>query len=556
MTQRTALLIEASGIQEYVFGSNELTQNIGASELVMQATTDWLFAADTGLLPEPYNVQRTVQRGAASRWRVDDRSLDEGLKAEVVYAGGGNALILFSAEEDAQTLAYALTRRALEEAPGLRLVIGWQSYGPGQLAATVQHLREERISGWKRQPQRSSPLMGLGVTAACTFSAAPAVGRDQNGRYISAEVRAKQRIGIADGAGNQRLMEYLGDILEENFGFVYDFEQFGEREDFSYLAVVHTDGNRMGARIKNYVKRFAGDDTMYTKAYRTFSIKVQEAAHNALTSTVGVLLAPDNLVFSPDEHERWRYKIGAAGGIDGKIPVWIDASGIERLPFRPIVFGGDDVTFVCEGRLGLPLAAHYLARLGAELLPDNEPLYARAGIAIVKTHYPFARAYALADELCDSAKRLIKTIDREKRQVAALDWHFAVNGLVQPLAQLREREYQVTEGSLLMRPVRLLPADDNEWQSWDTFNGILDAFVTDREWENRRNKVKALRDALRGGPAVVQLFVKNLAANLQLPNTVGLTSIQQARKTGWHGDRCVYFDAVEALDFYISLKGV
>jgi hypothetical protein len=26
------------------------------------------------------------------------------------------------------------------------------------------------------------------------------------------------------------------------------------------------------------------------------------------------------------------------------------------LPFRPIVFGGDDVTFICDGRLGLSLA--------------------------------------------------------------------------------------------------------------------------------------------------------------------------------------------------------
>ena len=42
MAQNTLLLIEATGIQNYIFGSNELKQIIGASELVQQATQDWV----------------------------------------------------------------------------------------------------------------------------------------------------------------------------------------------------------------------------------------------------------------------------------------------------------------------------------------------------------------------------------------------------------------------------------------------------------------------------------------------------------------------------------
>ena len=80
MTQSTALLIEASGIQEYIFGSNQLSQNIGASELVTQATTDWLFDKRGGLLPQPHNVRR-AQQGAASRWHIGDQSLANGLAA-------------------------------------------------------------------------------------------------------------------------------------------------------------------------------------------------------------------------------------------------------------------------------------------------------------------------------------------------------------------------------------------------------------------------------------------------------------------------------------------
>jgi hypothetical protein len=262
------------------------------------------------------------------------------------------------------------------------------------------------------------------------------------------------------------------------------------------------------------------------------------------------MLAPKNLSTNPDERGRWRHKLGAA------VPVPIDNQGIERLPFRPIVFGGDDVTFVCEGRLGLPLAAHYLSRLAEEELPDGDPLYARAGVAIVKTHYPFARAYELADALCASAKDLIQDIDRQTRRVAALDWHFAVTGLVRPLGELRRREYTAADGSLLMRPVRLAPVELNEWRSWDVFSDIVDDFTHNRSWAGRRNKVKALREALRAGRDATKLFLRNLPDSPRLPETPGLTSAGDATTTGWQGDRCAYFDAIEALDFYVSLEGV
>ena len=36
MSQQVLMLIEATGIQDYIFGSNKLAQNIGASELVRQ----------------------------------------------------------------------------------------------------------------------------------------------------------------------------------------------------------------------------------------------------------------------------------------------------------------------------------------------------------------------------------------------------------------------------------------------------------------------------------------------------------------------------------------
>lgn len=548
MTQHIAMLIEASGIQDYIFGSNELVQNIGASELVTQSTSDWLFDENSGLLPKRCNL-RKAGPGEAARWQLTDQSLADGLAAEVVYAGGGNTLILLRTEEAARRVTYDLTRKALQDAPGLRLELAWQPYSSGQLAATVNRLREQ-IARQKRAPRRSVPLLGLGVTAACAFTDAPAVGRDKNDRYISTEVATKQRAGAPDGPGSERLLDYLADVRRFNFDFVYDFDQFGAKGESSYMAVVHTDGNRMGERIQAYADRHDENDAAYVRAQREFSTRVQAAAHAALVSTVGLLLAPANLKPDTDSTGKpWRHEIAET------VPVPMN-DDVERLPFRPIVFGGDDVVFGCEGRLGLPLAAHYLSRLAQEILPDDQPLHARAGVAIVKSHYPFARAYALANELCDSAKTHIREADRQTRRVTALDWHFAVTGLVQPLTQLRRREYTVSAGSLLMRPLRVAPFDPNEWRSWDVFSEILEEFAAGREWAGRRNKVKALREALRAGPDAVQHFLRNLPDSPRLPQPEALTSAGDAARRGWQGDQCLYFDAIEAVDFYVPLKEV
>jgi hypothetical protein len=534
MNQQTLMLIEATGIQDYIFGSNQLAQNIGASELVRRATTDWVCE----LLPEPHNMkgdQFTGQSLGANK-----------LAAEVVYAGGGNAMLLFADDDQAYQFAQMLTRRILEDAPGLQLVLKRGTFDPDKDVLSVLHqeLRAELVQR-KLDRDLSVPLPGLSVTAACVFTGAPAVAIRED-RLISAEVRAKLN---AEEDGKQRLKDQLPQIEQEGYQFIYDFNLFGTKGQSSYLAVIHTDGNSMGQRIQDIGQHYptAADNGGYVKALREFSISVQRAAEKALTATVDMLLDPANL----------------SGGKVGDVVPVPERDNTKYLPFRPIVFGGDDVTFVCEGRLGLQVAAKYLAEFAAQSLSDGKPAHARAGVAVVRSHYPFSRAYELAERLCQSAKAYIKDWEEEEEEngLTALDWHFAVSGLVLPLKEVRRREYTtdavkkpdsgVEEGNLLMRPVRLSnPAGD--WRSWENFTRLMAEFMKDEEedgkWAGRRNKIKALRDALRGGPDAVRLFLYGET----LPD---IPQRPDMKIYGWQGGACGYFDVIEALDFFVPLKG-
>jgi len=60
----------------------------------------------------------------------------------------------------------------------------------------------------------------------------------------------------------------------------------------------------------------------------------------------------------------------------------------------------------------LTLAEYYLKQLTGQPLSDLKPMYACAGIAVVKSHYPISRAVELAEELAASAKKYIQ--DRQK----------------------------------------------------------------------------------------------------------------------------------------------
>jgi len=522
MAQYTLTIVDTAGIQNYIFGSNNLKHNVGASELVYRATHNWVCEA----------LSKIGATNVNADCEFDRRSIeDDNLTAELVYAGGGNTVILFRSHEAAVDFTKDLTRRTLFESPGLHLIVAHTDFDWDSTAlAHVVQATIKKANRKKNDHPHSAPLLGLGVTADCQFTGLPSVGLDQEERRVSAEVRAK--LAAADQAHDQ-----LANLLPLNgYDIPKNFDDFGRTKgESSYIAIIHTDGNEMGKRVRAIADTHptAADNRKYVAAMRAFSLSVKEAATDALRATVTQLIN----AIDPE-----------AGEIGGVIPIRED-----KLPFRPIVFGGDDVTFVCDGRLGLTLTEFYLRQFTSRPLDDNNrPICARAGIAVVKTHYPFARAYALAEELAKSAKDYIK--ERQKPPysepgLTAIDWHFAVSGLVLNLEEVRRREYTVSTGRLTMRPLRLGAATASDWHSWQAFSRIVNGFRGE-DWAGKRNKIKALRDALRVGPEAVEQFL-HLYGNL-LPNVV--TNTPNLAKTGWVGKECGYFDAIEALDFFIPLE--
>jgi hypothetical protein len=552
------VVVDTMQIQPYIFGSNRLRENVGASYLVDVATRDWAFKAVKDGVPGETNI-------GSDNELIDDAWIENGLDAEVLYAGGGNFVVLFGgdderAKEFAQEFNARLSEHVLREAPGLQMVIAglkvnWHEDVLSERLNLVFHLLAER----KRNHAWSAPLLGLSVTASCRSTGLPATGvvpgiGGEPGYLASDEIQAKVAVAWPEqntpSPADQRLQKVIA--LPEGYCYPADFEDMGAIPgEYSHIAIVHADGNGMGQRMDDIRLSYAvvAQNRDLVLALRHFSINVEDAAKKALNAVL-------------DRLKRAIYESGGTSIVhepneDMSIKIELKREGnCYYVPFRPIVFGGDDVTFVCDGRLGLSLATAYLREFEqqtarARLVKDGSGLTACAGVAIVKSHYPFARAYTLAEELTRSAKSY--RTDEKEIAGSCLDWHFALSGLGGSITEIRSREYEARAGDwLMLRPVTLDANPRHLGRAWTVVSAGIKAFQKE-DWAGRRNKIKALRDALREGPAAVEHFRTAFNKGDELPEV--LSGMGSWPSTGWHGQYCGYFDSIELVDWFVPLEG-
>jgi Cas10/Cmr2, second palm domain len=592
MSSVVLTVVDTAGIQDYVFASNRLRENIGASLLVERTTRDWVYDSLQSLA-----MKHNVGRARHGRLEFNDMQLvrDE-LTAEVIYAGGGNTVILFQARDDdpldeAKRFARELSRKSLLDAPGLELVIAHSEpfqWEDDDLKERVGGLIDGKLTAKKRTRQATIvPLLGLGVTAECSSTGLVAThtSRKREPRQARQRLVSRESAVKLDSvpAANNRLQEMIlrndqdGKFAELVFTNELDhLSRTGGEE--SYIAVVHADGNGMGKRIAD-IASSTQNNLDYISRMRSFSQAIEDAAERALINTLRTLRRS----IAPDEKGMWVLtevvqQVAGPGHQINKPQKRIvlyqpkkedddergEDAGKPRWPFRPLVFGGDDVTFICNGQIGLSLAALYVREFQAQtrdILDGKGSVHSCAGVCVVKVHYPFRRAYDLSEQLTKSVKR---SLGDKRAHVSALDWHFSATGLSGGLSEIRRREYELLDNrSLLMRPVRM--AEQKDWRTWENFQRLTAVLNYDGRWAGRRNKLKALREALRAGKQSVREFLALYLRTADqkdpaLPKLTGAsdTLAKEGFVSSLYGrrtvDYCGYFDALEAMDHHLFLE--
>ncbi len=340
MTNMYLVLIETSGNQNYIFSTNKLKENIGASELTYQAGTKWVLDA-VGTVAKSQSL--TVWKdGLRLRQQLLSPTLNPpieqtGTKIEVLIAASGKALLLTKDIKDAQAIIQQVTHRALIEAPGLEICgvfekFDWEKDNLGEINQKVHRQYEQARAN---KPSTSLRFLRLPVVEQCVTSGLPAKQLDNgaDANPLSAVAYSKRQ---QSKAGIERLVKIpqMYGAKERLISSIDALEAKFEGDDsLPWLAIIHADGNGLGEiflKFHHHLQSLGVIPEHFNRSYvdhlRKFSIALDISTERAFVTALSA--------FKPDK--------------SGEIPV------------VPLILGGDDLTVVADGKYALPFIHRFL----------------------------------------------------------------------------------------------------------------------------------------------------------------------------------------------------
>ena len=401
--------IETQGNQRHVFASNRRREVHGATEQILRMTTERLIGLVAELQGSPVPVfGNEGYSNAVAAWLINDAAnppIESSDRLfEVIIAASGKAVLLARDRSAAETLITELSLTVQHECPGLSLM-GAISPEPFELT-TSQALHAERKAVLDRLTQHTGTIFPpldrfarLPFSDECRSTGGPAAGFDdkdppwrKEGRLYPYSAESLAKRAFIDRA-RARLTSDYQDTLYLQTDIVTD-----THEDLDWWAVVHADGNGLGQLFLQFDKCVPGGRDASARSYinslRRFSIALERETRDAAVDAVRIA---------------WRK----------------EDTDTEYADLKPLVLAGDDLTVVCDGRYAVDFAHAFLKKfrertgtcpdlteiteraVELEILKDAA-LTAAAGVAVVKPHHPFHRAYELAEDLCKSAKECKK----------------------------------------------------------------------------------------------------------------------------------------------------
>jgi len=476
------VLIETSGNQVFIFSTNKLRENVGASEATYRACSQWVLEAVTGM------TGRHI-------WSEDSEALSNNILnsqlnplieasesnlVEVIVAASGKAILITRKLEQAQKIIEKVTLRALIESPGLDVCGAIEAFewdGEIKLSEASRRLHQKFEVVRSLRPSPEMRFLRLPIVEDCRTSGLPAatLEADPDNRQIPRSAASLSKREWSRKAFDERLPKLLKDTT---FKFAKSADKtLDEDSESRWLAVIHADGNGLGQIFINLEQHIEGDqhdNRNYIQQFRAFSLALDVCTRQAFIEALSVF---------PSE---------------------------KRQPLRlvPLVLGGDDLTVICDAQYALAFTQKFLQAFEQEtqasavigkiaanafgISPGK--LSACAGIAIVKPHFPFSTAYQLAEELTQSAKVVKEVVKRSEQTVpcSAIDFHILYDTHGTRLEAIREKLTLKAERTCLYNRPYVVSATENIMQMVGE-KEELRKWLDEHHWSKLERRVMALR---------------------------------------------------------------
>lgn len=448
-------MYDVRGKQEYIFKTNKLKEIVGGSCIIRDCFKEYLFPSaeeymrrkakkegiplsddevcgiynynDPKKEPEyisEINKGKEFSQKAFERMMQDEKCATR-YAGEVVYEGGGNFFVLYKDKETCIEINKIFTRKLLKELYTLKVLCTYIELENGLVNFIEDRKKlyeKHRIS--EAEESVICPVNTLPFVQVDEVTSLPLTKYNENTRKkVSTEAEAK-------------LAKHL-DVYNEKYG-EKDLDKLVTRKgEESLLAVVYIDGNNMGAKVQNVL----GTETSYDQCVK----KLRETSEFIQKNYV------EDRIKDIDQMLEEKAK-----------------KGKKKAGKRLVVFAGDEINLICNARDAYDIAKTYLKGLHQVSWKDStEPCSACAGIAIFHSHAPYAQAYKIAEECCESGKTRMKKLEkaREKegksKEVCYIDVHYCQKGIGMSLEDIREKEV----GGLISKPWLLDMEDEKNTTS-------------------------------------------------------------------------------------------
>lgn len=521
-------MYDVRGIQEYVFRSNKLKEIIGASNIITNLFDDILDDVVKKVLnPKEYRLSWNSNIDSEKERLYFEK--DETVKMEVIYSGGGNTFILYRGEDLYHKINRLLAKEILDKTYSLNLAMAVIEKTDNYSNDYLKLSRE--MAGIKAKMNMPRLTGNFSVTRrelSTGFPLAKKIKDYDKNVYLSEETYLKRKA--------------CKTTEEKEFD-----KMITQKGDQSLLAIVHIDGNNIGNRIVNLIK---GEED-YSKAVftmRTISKNINDAfnikAFNSMQNALETWIASDS-------NEKLEKK---------------NKDGATQKYMRQIINAGDDITFVCNATVALSLCKVFIDKLsecvmfGNALNTDDLKKYgftACAGVAIIRSHFPFYEGYKVAEECCSSAKSRAKEFAKNRETAGSwIDFQICRNAMVSAdLEKSRMKNYVLSDGTkLLLRPYAIKDENIKEYQTFESFIKNHNDFI--ELCKNKKNWVNALRNNYNIGQHETNLlYNKMISREIFLPNDKDKPNdIKEAQdytnKLYTTDNTALYFDVLEMLELF------
>jgi hypothetical protein len=403
------------GIQSFIFQTNKLKEIVGGSELVEEICTD-LFYEFIG---------------------------SDGKNENVIISAAGNIKYIAD-QETCQKLVRDFPKKILEVAPGVTVSQAVIKIDDSLPLSDLINSLEEKLKTERNKPIIPLEIGFMGLERARRTGGVAVANKTKKGKTVAFCESTLKKDSAVDKksdsfseSSHTKLFRKISGLSEKPKEITLEIEELCKGHSNSWIAVVHADGNGLGNILRVMGEKLKNADFKTSKdAFRKFSLALENATEAAAQAAFWKVFSSQDAFTSEGSY-----------------------------PIRPIICGGDDLTFIIRADLALEFTEIFLkefeekTKIEFQVLEEfgiadfSDGITACAGIAYIKESYPLHYALNLAESLCKDAKKLVKErhpLRPNGIPESALAFYKVQESFTDKLSILRERTLRVNhEGKLL-----------------------------------------------------------------------------------------------------------